>query len=102
MPRNCSICRHPQRYEIEADLQAGLSYRDVARRHSISKDAVTRHRASHVSLHATPALASATKIMSLLKQAETSSTWNANLLTVREARLCVEELVMQLNHGIER
>jgi hypothetical protein len=41
MPRNCTVCLYPQRQEIEADLQAGLSYRDVARRYSISKDAVS-------------------------------------------------------------
>jgi hypothetical protein len=99
MARRCTVCRHPQRHEIEADLQARLPYRDVARRHSISKDAVSRHQASHVSLHTTPAL---TKIMALLNQAETASMWNATLVTVREARCCVEELLMQLNHGIER
>ena len=97
MPRNCTVCRHAQRYEIEADLQAGLSYRDAARQYSISKDAVSRHRASHVSLHTTPALATAAKIMALLNQAETSATWNVNLLAVREARHCVEELLVQLN-----
>ena len=97
MPRTCTICRHAQRHEIEADLQAGLPYRDVARRHSISKDAVSRHRASHVSRHSATALATATKIMALLNQAETASMWNATLLTVREARHCVEELLMQLN-----
>jgi hypothetical protein len=102
MPRNCSICRHPQRYEIEADLQAGLSYRDVARRHSISKDAVTRHRASHVSLHTTPVLATVTKIMALLDDAEAASTWNFSLLTIRETRCCFKELLRQLNVGIER
>jgi hypothetical protein len=97
MPRTCSICRSPRRHEIEADLQAGLSYRDVARRYNISKDAASRHRASHVSLHTTPALATVTKIMALLNQAETSATWNVNLLAVREARHCVEELLVQLN-----
>ena len=102
MPRNCIVCRHAKRHEIEDDLRAGLSYRDVARQYSISKDAVSRHRASHLPLHTTPALATATKIMALLKQAETSSTWNANLLTVREARLCVGELLVQLAHEIER
>ena len=102
MPRTCTVCRHAKRHEIEADLQAGLPYRDVARRHSISKDAVSRHRASHVSLHTTPALATATKIIALLNQAETASMWNASLLTVREARHCVEELLMQLNYKIER
>jgi hypothetical protein len=102
MPRNCTVCRHPQRQEIEADLQAGLPYRDVARRYSISKDAVSRHRASHVSLHTTPALATVSKVMALLNQAETASMWNGTLVTVREARRCVEELLIQLNHQIER
>ena len=48
MPRNCTVCRHAHRREIEADLQAGLSYRDVTRRYSISKDAVSRHRGSRI------------------------------------------------------
>ena len=46
MPRTCTICRHPQRHEIEADLQAGIPYRDVARRHDISQHALWRHRAN--------------------------------------------------------
>ena len=102
MPRTCTVCRHAQRHEIEADLQAGSPYRDVARQYSISKDAVSRHRASHVSLHTTPALATVTKIIALLEQAETASMWNATLVTLKEVRRCVEELLMQLNHGIER
>jgi hypothetical protein len=102
MPRTCTICRHAKRHEIEADLQAGLPYRDVARRHSISKDAVSRHRASHVSLHTTPAVATARKIMALLDSAETATTWNFGLLTIREARRCFEDLLRELNVGIER
>jgi transposase len=97
MPRTCSICRSPRRHEIEADLQAGLSYRDVARRYNISKDAASRHRASHVSLHTTPALTTVTKIVALLDKAETDTTWNATLLRVREAHRYVEELIMLLN-----
>ena len=83
MPRTCSICRSPRRHEIEADLQAGLSYRDVARRYNISKDAASRHRASHVSLHTTPALATVTKIVALLDDAEAASTWNFSLLSIK-------------------
>ena len=99
MPRTCSICRSPRRHEIEADLQAGLSYRDVARRYNISKDAAFRHR-RHVSLHTTPALATVSKIMTLLSQAETASMWNTSLVMVREARHCVGELLVQLGHEI--
>ena len=40
--------------------------------------------------------------MALLDNAETAPMWNTNLLTVRETRRRVEELLMQLNHGIER
>ena len=97
MPRNCTVCRHPQRHEIEPDLRAGLSYRDVARQYGISKDAVSRHRASHVSLHTTPALATVTKIGALLDEAVAASTWNFSLLSIRETRHCIEELLRQLN-----
>jgi predicted transcriptional regulator len=102
MPRKCSICRHPQRHEIEADLQVGLTYRDAARRYNLSKDVIYRHRASHVSLDTTPALSTVTKITELLHRAETASMLNTTLLMVREARHCMEELMTQLKYGIER
>ena len=95
MPRNCRACQHAERQAIEADLRAGLSYRDIARRYNISKDVICRHR-GHISLHTTPAHAIVTKIMALLDKAETSATWNVSLLTIREARHCVEELLMQV------
>ena len=101
MPRTCSICRHPQRHAIEADLRAGLSYRDIARRYNLSKDVICRHRASHVSVHAPPALAGVTRIMELLDNAEAASTWNFSLLSVQEARRCFKDLLSQLNVGIE-
>jgi hypothetical protein len=101
MPRTCTICRHPERPDIEADLRAGLPYRDIARRRDISRHALWRHRTHHVSLHSATALATARKIIALLDKAETSSTWNATLLMGREARHCVEELLVQLNVGIE-
>ena len=100
MPRTCTICRHAQRHEIEADLQAGLPYRDVARRHDISQHALWRHCANHVSLHSATALATARKILVLLDKAETSATWNVSLLMVQEARRCVEKLLMQLNFTV--
>jgi hypothetical protein len=101
MPRNCTVCLHPQRQEIEADLQAGLSYRDVARRHNISKDVVSRHRA-HVSPHGATALTTLANIMALLHQAETAATLNTILVTLKEVRRCVEELMKQQKYGIER
>jgi hypothetical protein len=101
MPRNCTVCRHPQRQEIEADLQAGLPYRALARQYNVSKDAASRHR-SHVSLHTTPAQAIVTKIMALLDSGETATTWNLSLLSIQETRRHFEELLRQLNVGIGR
>jgi hypothetical protein len=40
--------------------------------------------------------------MALLNRAETATTWNDTLVTVRNARPFVEELLMRLNLGIER
>ena len=99
MPRTCTICRHTHRGEIEADLQAGSPYRDVARRHEISRHALWRHWANHIPLHNATVFATAKKVMALLDEAATSATWNANLLTVREARQCIEELLMQLRRS---
>ena len=102
MPRNCRACQHAERQAIEADLRAGLSYRDIARRYNISKDVICRHRASHVSLHATPAHAIVTKIRGLIDSGETASTWTASLLSIQETRRCFEDLLRELNVGIER
>jgi hypothetical protein len=44
MPRKCSICVHQQKTEIERSLLAGDSYRTVAQRFDVSRDAVVRHR----------------------------------------------------------
>ena len=96
MPRTCSICRHPQRHEIEDDLRARLPYRDVARRYGVSKDTASRHR-RHVSLHTTLALATATKIMALRDSAVTANTWNITLLKIQETRHWMEDLMMLLS-----
>src|SRR5207253_3022318 len=44
MPRKCSVCVHSQRSGIEQALLSGDSYRVVAQRWSVSRDAVVRHR----------------------------------------------------------
>jgi hypothetical protein len=41
----CSGCNHSSRPALDADLLAGRSLREVARRYSISKDAAHRHLA---------------------------------------------------------
>jgi DNA-binding transcriptional ArsR family regulator len=43
----CTICRHESRYDIDAIIaDRSASYRDIARRFSVSKDAVSRHVSS--------------------------------------------------------
>jgi hypothetical protein len=93
MPRTCTICRHLERHNIEADLRGGASYRDIARQHHVSKDALSRH-ANHMSRHT--ATTAAKEIMTLLDKAEASRDWSGTLLTVREVRRCVEELTLSL------
>jgi hypothetical protein len=100
--RTCTICRHRERPAIEADLRAGLPYREVARRHDVSEHALWRHWANHEPLHSATPLATVAKVMALLKQAETSAAFNDCLLRVQEAGRSMNELMMQLNHGIER
>ncbi len=48
MPRTCTICNHPKRAAIEAALVAGTSNRDITRQFGVEKDAVWRHRQTHL------------------------------------------------------
>jgi len=45
MARTCSICRNPQRFEIDRALLAGEPERAIAGRHGVSRAALQRHRA---------------------------------------------------------
>jgi hypothetical protein len=40
----CSVCMHERRAEIEAALEAGSSYREVAAKFGVSRGALTRHK----------------------------------------------------------
>ena len=47
--RHCSVCIHPDREAIEAELLGGvLSFRTVAGRHGLSSSALHRHRNKHL------------------------------------------------------
>jgi transposase-like protein len=48
MPRMCTVCAHSERASIEAALVSGAAYRDIARQHHVSKDALMRHKADHI------------------------------------------------------
>jgi len=48
MPRTCSVCSHTDRSSVDKALISGESYRDIARRFRVSKDAVARHKDEHL------------------------------------------------------
>lgn len=52
MPRSCTVCQHRRRKAIDRELlakgEAWRSYRDIAARHGLSKDAVFRHYWTHL------------------------------------------------------
>lgn len=48
MPRKCSVCSHPERDKLDQALMVGETLRDIARRWSVSKDALARHKADHL------------------------------------------------------
>jgi len=43
MPKECGLCAHVRREEINKALEAGSSTRDVARTYGVSKSAAARH-----------------------------------------------------------
>ena len=61
MPRKCCICIHDERQEIERAVLAGDSYRTIAQRFAVSRDAVARHRR-----HIPTSLAKAQESMEIL------------------------------------
>ena len=46
--RQCSICKHERRHQIEIALTYGSSYGDVSRRFGCSPDAAARHARNHL------------------------------------------------------
>lgn len=48
MSRNCSVCDHPQRRDIDAALVAGRSSRDIAAEYGLNYQAIRRHRLNHL------------------------------------------------------
>ena len=48
MPRTCSICGHPAREQIDAELLEGKPFRELANRFGTSSAALFRHRQTHI------------------------------------------------------
>ncbi len=97
MPRTCSVCRHPQRAEVDRALLAGEPERAIAGRYNVSRAALGRHRA-HIAaaVQAQQALTIERllsdlddlqrRALTLLTKAERAGDLRAALAGVREAR----------------
>jgi len=48
MGRQCTVCAHKDLEEINRLLLCSDSYRDIARQFGLSKDALARHKESHI------------------------------------------------------
>ncbi len=108
MPRTCTICRHPERTEIDAALVEHRPFRTIARQFDASKDALIRHHDNHLPAelvkakdtaevaHADAILAQVQELhvraMKVLDTVEEDKDWRAAIGAIREARGCIELL----------
>lgn len=105
MPQTCTICRHPEREAIDADLVSGVAFRTIAKRTGTSPASLLRHKAHCLSatlvkatdaaevVHADTLLAKVLAIEDearrLGRKAEQQGDLRAALLACRElARMC--------------
>lgn len=118
MARQCSICTHPGREEIDSALVAGASLRDIAGRYRVSKSALERHKANHLPerlLKAEGAREAAqaedlldqvkglrNKTYGILLQAEKAGNLRIALSAIKEARACLELLAKLIGELDER
>jgi len=112
MPQTCSICTHPERDAIDAELLSGTANRRIATQYSLSEAAVRRHRKSHlpaelIQAQEAQAVAQADdllaqvvslkdKALKILGQAETEGDLRTALAAIRETRSTLELLARLL------
>jgi hypothetical protein len=109
MPQLCTICGHPDRASIEAELVAGSrSFRSLASLYAVSEAALRRHKANHLpetlaraqeaqqAAHGDNLLTQVRELheraRSILSTAEKARDWPTALKAIREARGCLELL----------
>ena len=85
MGRICTVCVHKDLDEINRLLLCSDSYRDIARQFNLSKDALARHKESHI-----PELLSKS---SNLKAEVESTQGNQTLAEVRELKVRALEIL---------
>lgn len=117
MPRTCLACASPQRKEIDKAIVAGEPLRDIARRVSISKDGLARHK-DHVATAVVKAeerreeklgdsifdqiKGLQAKALELLSKMESDGDYRGAIVAAREAReslLSANELLAKAQGG---
>ena len=107
MPRTCLACASPERKEIDKAIVAGEPLRDIARRVSISKDGLARHK-DHVGTAVVKAeerrgerlgdslLGEMRRVQhkawELLAKTESVDDHRGSIVALREVRECLESL----------
>ncbi len=108
MPRTCTICRHDARADIDKALVVRTPFRDIARQHGVSKDALLRHHDDHLPASLVRAqrareAAQADELLAqvcdlrdraerILDATEADENWPAATGAIREMRACLELL----------
>ena len=109
MGRTCTVCSHKDIDEINRLLLCSDSYRDIARQFGLSKDALARHKESHIpellskssdlkaeveSIQGNQTLAEVrelkVKALDILAEAQEAGDLKTALMGIREARSCLE------------
>lgn len=109
MGRTCTVCSHKDLDEINRLLLCSDSYRDIARQFGLSKDALARHKESHIpellskssdlkaeveSIQGNQTLAEVrelkVKALDILAEAQEAGDLKTALMGIREARSCLE------------
>ena len=119
MPRECTVCAHPNRAEIDEALIAGVSSAEIAGRYrTIGERAIRRHRTNHVpetlaKAHEAEEVARADSLLEqvrelqeraleILDKAEEAGELRTALGAIREARGNLELLAKLLGELDER
>lgn len=87
MARTCTICSHEDRSAIDHALIRRTAYRDIARQHEVSKDALSRHVKDHLPQELTRAerARQAEEADQLLNEVRTLQVYTARLMNQAEA-----------------
>ncbi|MBY0508669.1 MAG: hypothetical protein K2P94_00825 [Rhodospirillaceae bacterium] len=89
----CSICNHPRRPEIDHSLANRVSEWRVAKRFSVSRDAIHRHKKKHLP----PQLEAA-----LLSQSGAASSIDLEALRKSESEGLLQTLIWQKAHVLQQ